>query len=206
MATKEKSPGGLTKARLYEIAVLAVSQLGGAADSIDTEDVAIKCHELAPHLFAWRKYPQQVNMEIVRVSLSDAKKSKNGSLLSGSGRDGWRLTRAGLDWVSHEASTKSVDSQTSLSRRTSGSIDTVRAAREIARIESSSAWAAWKSGSVITPEASKALFRIDGYTSAQLVDLKVTRLLAVFDPESVHRSFLEAASKPLKTTHGAKDG
>jgi hypothetical protein len=206
MATKKQPQKILTKARLYEIAVLAVSELGGAANSIDTEDVAIKCHELAPHLFAWRKYPQQVNMEIVRVSLSDAKKPKNGTLLSGSGRDGWRLTHAGLDWVSHEASKRSVDSQTSLSRRTSGSIDTVRAAREIARIESSSAWAAWKSGSAITPEASKALFRIDGYTSPQLIDLKVTRLLAVFDLDSIHRSFLEDASKTLKTGTGAKDG
>jgi hypothetical protein len=186
-----------SSARLFEVAVLAVADLGGAARSIDTEDIAIRCHQLAPSHFSWRKYPAQVNLEIVRVSLSDAKKQKNGQLVSGSGRDGWRLTRKGLDWISKVAPSKHLSERPSLTKRTSGSIDTVRAAREAARIEASEAWAAWKLGGVIERDAARAVFRIDSYASDQLVELKITRLLSAFDAESEHRKFLEAASASL---------
>ena len=186
-----------TTARLFEVVVLAVADLGGGQRSVDTEDVAIRCHELAPTLFSWRKYPQQVNLEIVRVSLSDAKKQKNGQLLSGSGRDGWRLTRRGLDWLAQVAPSKRVEGRAALSKRTAGSIDTVRAAREAARIETAPAWSAWKEGRAVSPDEARAIFRIDGYTSEQLLELKLTRLLDLFPANSEHRRFLEAASAVL---------
>jgi hypothetical protein len=206
MGTKNQEEKDLTSAqaaRLFEVVALAVAELGGASRSVDTEDVAIRCHELAPTLFSWRKYPSQVNLEIVRVSLSDAKKQKNGQLLSGSGRDGWRLTRRGLDWISRVAPSRHVSERVGLTRRTAGSIDTVRAAREVARLEASEAWAHWKAGRAIDLESARALFRIDSYTSEQLVDIKVTRLLSAFEAEAEHRKFLEAASAALNTT-GAK--
>src|SRR5438132_4364855 len=123
--------------RQFEAVVLAVSDLGGATRSVDTEDVAIRCRELGPELFAWRKYPEQVNLELVRVCLSNAKKQQNGVLLSGSGRDGWRLTRRGLEWVTQRTKEQGIGTsrKPTHGRRTAGSIDTVRRAREIARIE-----------------------------------------------------------------------
>lgn len=191
-------------ARLFEVVVLAVAELGGAERSIDTEDVAIRCHELAPTLFSWRKYPQQVNLEIVRVSLSDAKKQKNGHLLSGSGREGWRLTRRGLDWLAQVAPSKRVEGRAALSKRTAGSIDTVRAAREAARIEAMPVWTAWREGRLVQIDEARAIFRIDGYTSDQLLELKLTRLLNLFTADSEHRRFLEAASTAL-TQSGKKN-
>src|SRR5438128_1542724 len=89
----------LTNPRQFQLAAVAVYLLGGAERSIDTEDIAHKCHELAPSMFSWQKYKDQINLELVRVSLSDAKKEKNGRLLSGSGREGWRLSSMGLDWI-----------------------------------------------------------------------------------------------------------
>ena len=197
---KNQGAKGLTakSARLYEIVVLAVADLGGAARFVDTEDVAIRSHELAPSLFSWRKHPQQVNLEIVRVSLSDAKKQKNGQLLSGSGRDGWRLTRKGLDWVSSGTAPKQVAARGAVTKRTSGSIDTVRMARGISWIESSSAWSSWKTGSGISQDEARALFRIDSYASEQLIDIKITRLLSAFDPKTEHRKFLEAAAALIR--------
>jgi len=82
-----------------EIVTLAVYLLGGDQHAVDTEDAAIKTHELAPGRFAWRKYPEQINLELVRVYLSDAKKPEKGDLLVGSGRTGWSLTKAGLNWA-----------------------------------------------------------------------------------------------------------
>lgn len=202
MKTKKQSIKYLTQSagRLYEVVAQAVSDLGGAARSIDTEDIAIRCHVLAPELFAWRKYPEQVNLELVRVSLSDAKKQKNGMLLSGTGRDGWRLTRKGLEWVSRRDQIPAAggSSRQRAIRRTAGSIDTVRRAREIARIESSAAWATWHSEGQIDALDGRALFRVDSYATDRLVEIKVTRMLALFEPDSPHRRFLEAAANALK--------
>lgn len=61
---------GLTQAELVTVAVYL---LGGELRKIDTEDTAMKAHEIAPGRFAWRKYPGQINLELVRVALSDAK-------------------------------------------------------------------------------------------------------------------------------------
>lgn len=80
----------------HEIVTLAVFLLGGDSRCIDTEDIAVKANEIAPGRFTWRKYPDQINIEHVRTFLSDAKKAKNGVYLSGSGTDGWILTREGL--------------------------------------------------------------------------------------------------------------
>src|SRR5438874_12278117 len=85
------------------VVTLAVHLLGGAQRAIDTEDIAVEAHRLAPGRFAWKKYPDQINLELVRVYLSDAKKSDKGVLLHGSGRTGWRLTQRGLKWAKEAA-------------------------------------------------------------------------------------------------------
>jgi hypothetical protein len=97
-----------------EIVVYALYLLGGAAQRCHTEDVALKCFELAPDSFSWTKYPKYPDKDVVRVALTDAKKEKYGNLVEGraglrsghhkkSGRgratDGWELTTAGIEWV-----------------------------------------------------------------------------------------------------------
>src|SRR4051794_5780323 len=80
-----------------ELVTLAVYRLGGAQRAVDTEDIAVEANKLAPGRFSWRKYPDQINLELIRVHLSDAKK-RNGMLI-GAGRTGWRLTQEGLNWA-----------------------------------------------------------------------------------------------------------
>jgi hypothetical protein len=81
---------------------------GGATARVHTEDVALKCWELYPDSFSWTKYPQYPDKDIVRVALTDARKTKYGALLSGrvegqssgSGeQEGWILTESGLTWI-----------------------------------------------------------------------------------------------------------
>src|SRR5207247_2468881 len=72
-----------------QIIVLATYVLGGERQPIDTEDLAVKANELAPGRFSWRKYQDQINLELVRVYASDAKKEAKGALLRGSGDEGW---------------------------------------------------------------------------------------------------------------------
>lgn len=208
MATRKETHNSLRQSpRQLEVAVCALHLLNGAQKSIDHEDIAIKCHELAPELFAWRKYPEQVNLELVRVSLSDAKKEKNGALVSGSGRDGWRLTPAGVTWLAgrtHLLSPNGGRFGTHTARRTAGSIDTVRRDRESRRIEGSPAWSTWLTEKRIDVEETRKLFRIDSYTSPKLLGVKIARLLALFDGGSETRRFLEAAADRL-TSEGNTD-
>ena len=97
-----------------EIVVYALYLLGGATKKCHTEDIALKCFELWPSVFSWTKYVQYPDKEVVRCSLSDARKEKFGILVEGrtgqnrgqsnkTGRppvaDGWILTDAGVKWI-----------------------------------------------------------------------------------------------------------
>jgi hypothetical protein len=126
-----------------EIVTLAVYLLGDQ-HAVDTEDAAVKAHHLAPGYFTWPKYSDQINLELVRVNLSNAKKPQNGALLLGSGRTGWSLTKGGLKWA-RQAALQSVDRDLTRSRAQSraGSIDENRWRRERSRIQLSPAWKLW---------------------------------------------------------------
>jgi hypothetical protein len=82
----------------YQLVTIAVMLLGGDLDYVDTEDIAIKVNEVTPERFGWRKYPDRIDLDSVRVGLRDAKKPKNGGLLIGSNTDGWMLSPAGMRW------------------------------------------------------------------------------------------------------------
>ena len=93
-----------------ELVVYGLYLAGGATDRIHTEDVALKCWELFPDSFSWTKYPQYPDKDIVRVTLTDARKDQYGALVSGrveghasgAGRaepEGWILTENGLAWI-----------------------------------------------------------------------------------------------------------
>ena len=185
--------------RQYEVAVLAVYLLGGASRSIDTEDVAVKCHEIAPEVFSWQKHKDQINLELVRVSLSDAKKKQKGALLSGSGREGWRLSSRGLDWV-RDREKRGLGFVTRDIRHApskAGSIDSVRRERERQRLLSTDAWQAWKAAEAITAKAAQQVFRIDEYTTDRMAAIKVARLRAMFDADDDLSRFLGTASQTI---------
>ena len=83
-----------------EIALVALYALGGAQHWVHIEDVALKCYELAPKKFSWRKYPNYPDIQPARFALEDAARPANGALVSGSSKDmGWMLTLAGIRTV-----------------------------------------------------------------------------------------------------------
>lgn len=97
-----------------ELVVYAAYLLGGDAERVHTEDIALKCFELFPASFSWVKHAQYPDKDIVRVALTDARKEQYGALVEGrTGQkrgltaktlrrpmdDGWALTSSGVQWI-----------------------------------------------------------------------------------------------------------
>jgi len=182
-----------------EIVTLAVFLAGGDKRPVDTEDVAVKAHELAPDRFAWRKYPEQINLELVRVSLSDAKKPKNGAMLDGSGDTGWSLTLAGLHWAKKAAASipgRDLGRRREDSRR--GGVEERRWRSERERIIETKAWKEWSGGSRdISVRDAEDVFRIDSYAVGRMRSLKITRLRGLFAETDQIHEFLTHLSAVL---------
>jgi hypothetical protein len=191
---KKRTEKDLTKAPSQtEVVTLAVFLLGGDQRAIDTEDIAVRAHQLAPGRFAWRKYPDQINLELVRVYLSDAKKSDKGEMLIGSGRTGWRLTQRGLKWAqSTSRKVKNLETSRSRAQSRSGSIDEQRWRRERTRVQGTKAWKDWSNGQRdISFADAKEVFRIDSYAKGDLREAKLTRVTSLFSDDRELSPFLE---------------
>jgi len=80
-----------------DIVTMAVFQLGGAVRYVHVEDVAMKAAKLSPKRFCWKKYPDQTNLELVRLALKNELALPNRRVFGGI-RDGWMLTPDGLSW------------------------------------------------------------------------------------------------------------
>jgi hypothetical protein len=80
-----------------EIVTVALYHLGGATEAVDTEDIAVKAAELAPGKFSWRKYRDNIDQELVRVALKNARIEYK--YVSGSVKEGWMLAPAGLKFA-----------------------------------------------------------------------------------------------------------
>lgn len=81
-----------------QIVLVAVARLRGNTQSVHTEDVAIEAYNLAPSKFGWRKYPERIDLDLVRRSLAAATEKKP-PLLAGSARRGWMLSKDGIRWL-----------------------------------------------------------------------------------------------------------
>jgi hypothetical protein len=203
---KNKPQKPLTKSpKQLDIVVLAVQLLGGDRKAVDTEDIAVKSHELAPGIFSWRKYPEQINLELVRVALSDAKKRSYGQLLSGSGREGWRLSPDGIDWIASTGNALVAEGpvQIDRDRLSAGSVDSVRKRREKMRILSSAAWKSWIEQKTISLSDARNLFRIDEYATSKMLDNKIVRLRSQFEDDELIGPFIRRAVELILDTKEA---
>ena len=90
-----------------DIVVYALYLLGGWQKRVHTEDIALKCYELAPSKFSWVKYPEYPDVAPARFALEAAKKLKNKVLVKGESErkktaqsiGGWILTTDGIQWI-----------------------------------------------------------------------------------------------------------
>lgn len=187
-----------------DLVVLAVYLLGraGGRTAWDTEDVAVKVFELSPTRFAWQKRKDQINLELVRVSLSDAKKPEKGGLIEGSGRTGWSLSPAGLDWARTAAEAMLLEShERSREAGRGGSIDEQRWRRERERLVGCLAWATWNDNpSADVPLRDvREVFRIDSYADHRMRAAKIARLQEMFADDDRVRDFLARMAGLLRS-------
>jgi len=138
---------GLDEIPNWELAAAACFLEGGARKLVHTEDLAVRAFQLAPQRFCWKKYPERIDLDIARVSLTDAAKVKNGALVQGSKDSGWSLTQAGIKWVdqARKRLPKLFQGEAILDpdRR---STQAVAADREAERLRQSDAYQKWQSG------------------------------------------------------------
>jgi len=165
----------------------------------------MKTHELSPGRFSWRKYPQQINLELVRVRLSEAKSEAHGALIRGSTPRGWTLTAKGLEWASGvvEADPDALEPDSAGGRERGGSVDAQRVDRERARIAACSAWAKWPNrASEISLRDAQEVFRIDSYATEDLQATKVDRLRKAFLGDAAILDFINYIERILQATGG----
>lgn len=180
---------------------MAVYLLGGKDRFIDTEDVAVKAHELAPGRFSWTKYPELINLEGVRVRLlEEAQNSSGKALIRGSQARGWMLTSRGLAWAQETA--KDPDSllpAEAESRERGGSVDVQRLRRERSRIASCRAWSKWlDQADEISKSDAEEVIRLDSYATKELQTLKLDRLRKMFIDEQDMQRFFDRLENCLK--------
>ena len=167
----------------HEVLILAVYLLGGETQRIDTEDIAVKANELAPGRFAWKKYPEQINLELIRVYLSDAKKHEKGRYIVGSGNTGWMLSQQGLQFARARAprlgvedlSRPAVDAKTQRwIRRERNRLLTDDAHQRFIRDGAES----------VTRQQAEAFFRLDAYVTGDARQTKLLRIVNAFGEDS----------------------
>ena len=97
----------LNKLSDKDIVLYALYLLGGWQKRVHTEDLALKCYQLAPSKFSWVKYPEYPDLAPARFALEAAKKPKYGTLVKGESErkrtvksiGGWILTAEGIKWI-----------------------------------------------------------------------------------------------------------
>lgn len=89
------APGRYDRLPNWRIAVAALYALRGATARRRSEEIALRCFEMAPCRFGWRGHPQ---LEPARAALRAAKRAGAGAFVTGSEAAGWLLTEAGRTW------------------------------------------------------------------------------------------------------------
>lgn len=186
------------KLNQIDCVVLAVFELGGAQQRVRTEDVAVRANAIGNGVFAWVHYPDQINLELVRVKLSDAKKPQCGKLVAGTGNSGWSLTPAGL------ARAQELQHRPGLRRPVAGTSEGTprrvgrRTALERARLLQSDAWTRWTKGNhTVDSRTALALLRLDRYSNGHERAEKAARLLSLFSEDPILAAFVAAIVKSV---------
>lgn len=94
-AQASRRPVGDPSVSNTDIVLVVLDDLGGAERRVNIEDIAEVSWQRVPARFSWPKLQRYPDLDAVDVTLRAAK--KNERLVTGSKRDGWMLTAAGVE-------------------------------------------------------------------------------------------------------------
>lgn len=163
-----------------EAVTLALYGLGGADAAFDTEDVAVHVAAIAPRMFAWQKYTDRIDKELVRVALSDARLKKS-YVVGSHNKGGWMLTPAGQEFA--RRNTELLAQQPVGHRRGK---DEQHARRERARLLTSAVYSRYQNGDIngVTDDEADSFFRLNVYVRGQARERKIARIQNQFGEDS----------------------
>lgn len=164
-----------------EIVTLAVYLLGGEFNELDAEDVAVKCFELSPERFSWKKYTQYISLENVRKRLYDA---RNEEYLVGSDKKGWLLTRKGL-LLSKKLLVNVEEKQFSKKSHTLKEKQWLKS--EKTRMMASEAFQKIQQSGFecVSQQEAESFFRIDEYVTGETRERKIVRIVNNFSDDEI---------------------
>jgi|SRR5579871_545195 len=147
---------------LHEIVALAAYLAGGDRKRVDTEDIAMKADEIAPGRFSWRKYKNQIDLELIYKHLWDLTKPDKGAYVTGSKNDGWLMTLAGTAFAERTVG-KLKNLEPAREKRPKQEENWIK--RERARMQSEIAYSKIKEGreAELTQAEAEKFFRLDDY-------------------------------------------
>jgi len=161
--------------------VIAAYLLGADSKRIDTEDIAVKAHELAPGTFTWKKYKTQIDRELIYKHLWDMTKAeKEGELVVGAKNDGWMLTLAGTNFAR-----KAVAKLKGVSPAVKKKKEEPWVGRERVRMVNELAYAKFAEGhkAEITLADAEKFFRLDDYVMGEARERKVRQAENAFNDD-----------------------
>jgi hypothetical protein len=181
-----------------DIIVLAAYLCGAHITPADTEDIAMTANSIAPGRFAWKKYKDQINLEHVRVYLTDARKADKGQYIEGSIATGWSLTREGVARalaLEGKVGSAKLTPPKNIERKK----NEVWLERERARMLSSSLIARFKThgSGEITRKEIEAFFKLDEYIQGEARQKKIERWIMAFNNDPKLFSAIEEFAKKL---------
>lgn len=178
-----------------DVVVVALGSLQQGAGGVDTEDIAIAAHALAPKAFGWRKHTEHIDLDMVRTSLRHEAETSE-PRIAGSIRTGWFLTASGLTWFSQagpkvaSSSVRVADTPAATAKRRS---ETREVSAAIDRLRTSAAYRAWAAGEPVAARDAGEAFRIDVYTSPEDRHRKTARVHQLVTGHSELEDFLSVA-------------
>jgi hypothetical protein len=166
----------MTKSKIkycnYQIITLALYKAGGKLRYIDIEDIALEADKLAPGKFRWTKYKDMISDSIIRDALSDATRKRSGELVLGSAKEGWILTKEGINFCkkNRKIFETTYESQTRLTKRERG-----WKIKERARLLHESAFRKYTDNlqSLIDKSDIESFFRLNDYITGKIRQKKI---------------------------------
>lgn len=198
MTKKTTNPDGDVSISQSDIVAIAAFLAGATRKPVDMEDIAVKANEIAPGRFAWKKYKDQIDLELIYKHLWDLTKPDKGAYVIGSKNEGWMLTLAGTAFA--EKAVVTIQGLNLGATKLSAK-DKERLKRDRARMLMEPAYAKISSGrsDEVTRIEAERFFRLDDYVIGEARERKIAQAENAFHDDRQLGPVVARAAQLVRT-------